>query len=263
MSRYEIELTLIRDQLGTNPCNPHVLDTHIIQKQRKMIMEKSGVNKEINKYLDQLPISEEKATKEVDKIIEKLEELIGKEFSEGEKIDLIAGNLKSLKETFKELDLTGLTVFYRDAETNLPCIGDHMIYGFMKAASEALSRARPKKNATMLQSHSYTSSIINQHVRCADEFINFDVDVCRTENETINHLQRPLRGMTPQGPRVTLAKSEVVPAGAKLKFVLNVLEGSPLKEKHLNEIFSYGVFTGLGQWRNSGCGMFNYTLKKI
>ena len=50
MSKYRIELELIRDMLGTNPSDPDIQDTHIIEKERRIILEKSKINKEINKY---------------------------------------------------------------------------------------------------------------------------------------------------------------------------------------------------------------------
>ena len=73
ITNYEVKLTLLRDMLGTNPCDPNVLDTHIINKQRKLILEKSKVNSEINKYLDQIQIRAEKRDAELDKLLLKIE----------------------------------------------------------------------------------------------------------------------------------------------------------------------------------------------
>jgi hypothetical protein len=258
---FDVELTLIRDMLGTNPCDPSIHDTHILQRQRKLIMEKGGVNTQINKYLDQIPIAKEKGEEELAKIIAKLETLIGYELSPEEKEKVIVGELESLKETFQELDLKGVTVFFWNKEKNLPCIGDHMIYGFLKAASEAVGRTMTKKNGTMLQSTSYTQSVINQHCRCTDRFIDFDRDIKRTDAGLPYYEQRSLRVITPQGPRVSLAKSEVVPTGGKVKFTLKILKNSPLTEDVLKILFSYGEMSGLGQWRNAGWGEFNFTLK--
>lgn len=259
---YSIELTLLRDVLGTNPLDPHVLDSHILEKQRKLILEKSGINSEINKYLGQLEISKEKSDEEKQLLIEKLENLIGREFSEEEKVQAIRGELTSLKETFKEMDLRGVTVFLFNKKTGKPCIGDHMVYGFMKASAEAIGRTLPKKNGTILQSVSYTQSIINQHVRCDRQFIDFDRDIKREADGSPWYMQRSLRAMTAQGPRITLAKSEVVEAGAKLIFNLKVMQNSPLKEEVIKKIFSYGEFTGLGSWRNAGWGLFSFEMSK-
>lgn len=262
-SRYQITLTLTRDILGTNPVDPSVMDTHILDRQRKMILEKKGLNKEINKYLDQLEISKEKSDQEVSALLDKLETLIGTPFTEEERQLAIKGELESLKETFKELDIKGTTVFFWDKEKNLPCIGDHMIYGFLKAAAEAIGRTLPSKKAEVLHSISYTQSLINQHTRCESKFIPFDKDIKRDKDGNPQYLQRSLRAMTAQGPRISLARSEVVEAGAKLSFVLKVMEGSKITEEVLRRLFSYGEFTGLGQWRNASYGMFDFELAAV
>lgn len=262
--KYDVELTLTREMLGTNPFNPHILDTHIIQKQRKLISEKgSKTNAEINKYLDQLQITEERSQEELDNLFAKLEKLIGYELSEDERKLAIEGKLEKLRETFAELDLTGTTVFLHDEKTDRPCISDHMIYGFLKAATDAIAKTLAKKKATMLHSAAYTQSVINQHVRCEQRFIPFDRDTKKNEDGTTYFLQRSLRAQTAQGPRISLAKSEVVEAGAKLRFTLKVMKKSPLNEKILRTLFEYGEIVGLGQWRNAGNGMFSFELKNL
>lgn len=267
---YRIELTLLQHQLGTNPCDPNVLDTHIINKQRKLILDKSKINTEINKYLDAIAISSERGEEEVNALFERLEKLSGLTLTPEERALAVAGKLDSLKETFKSLEIQGTTIFFWNQKLNLPMIGDHMIYGFMKAAAEAIGRCKkPKKEGgkvergVPLESISYTQSLINQHVRCENQFITFDSDLKRHEDGSEFYLQRSLRAMTAQGPRITLAKSEVVEEGAKLIFNMYVMDNSPLTEAILHRIFDYGKMTGLGQWRNAGNGRFSYTLEKI
>jgi hypothetical protein len=258
---YEVKLTFIRDILGTNPFDPAVHDQHILQKQRKLIAEKGGYNTEVNKYLDALQINDSKAGAEVNKLIDQLEKAIGRKFTSEERVAAIKGELESLKETLAEQELRGITVFFRD-NVGLPCIGDHMIKGFLKAAAEAISRTMPRKNGTMLHSASYTESIINQHCTVSEEFISFDKDVKKHADGSIAYTQRSLRAMTAQGPRVSLVKSECVPAGATLKFDLMVLENSPLNEETLNKLFAYGQISGIGQWRNARHGAFTFELNK-
>jgi hypothetical protein len=64
--------------------------------------------------------------------------------------------------------------------------------------------------------------------------------------------------ITAQGPRVTVTRSDVVLAGAKIEFYLSVLKskGVNLKPSILMDIFHYGRFQGLGQWRSGGWGSF-------
>jgi hypothetical protein len=139
-----------------------------------------------------------------------------------------------------------------------------MVYGFLKAATEAIVRTvKNPKRGTVLESISYTQSLINQHVRCETNFINFDKDVMRKENGDSYFYQRSLRAMTAQGPRISLAKSEVVPAGAKLRFKLNIMEGSPITKEVLCKMLDCGQFFGLGQWRNAGYGLFVYELVEM
>lgn len=264
IDKYEVEITLVRDMLGTNPLDPHVMDTHILDRQRKLISEKSSkTNALINKYLDQLQISETKGEEEVNKILDSLEKVIGKEFSAEERQSAIKGELESLRETFAELDIKGSTIFMWDKKTNKPCIGDHMIYGFLKAAAEAIGRTMPKSKGEALGSVSYTQSLINQHIRCEEQFIAFDRDIKREADGSPWYLQRSLRAKTAQGPRITIAKSEVVEAGAKLKFRLKVMKNSALTKDVLTKLFSYGEMVGLGQWRNSGWGVFSYELALV
>lgn len=276
---FRIVITLLREMLGTNPCNPNVLDKHIHDKQRRLILDKSQINTEINKYLDALPISKEKGNAEIEKLFAKLEDLTGIKLKDDEKKRALAGDLEALKETFAELETTGTTVFFWDNEKNQPCIGDHMIYGFLKAAADALGKdvRLTKLKGTILHSTAYTQSVINQHVRCTAPFITFDRDVRRNEDGTAFLLERSLRAKTAQGERIALARSEVVPAGARLDFVVNFMAGSPLihpiqykkgekpffEKIPLIHLLDYGQMTGLGQWRNAGHGAFQYEATQI
>lgn len=263
VNKYGIEITLTRDMLGTNPCDPNILDTHIINRQRKLILEKSKVNTTINKYLDQIQISAERGEEETNRLLDSIEKITGYTFTEEERGLAISGRLETLKETFKEFDRAGTTIFLWDNDTDRPCIGDHMIYGFLKSAAEAIGRTLPKKQGTVFHSVSYTQSLINQHVRCDKQFIPFDRDVKKDKNGNPWFKQRSLRAMTAQGPRISLAKSEVVEAGAKLKFELKVMKGSPIEEGHIKKMLEYGEISGLGQWRNSGWGQFTFEMMQL
>lgn len=68
--------------------------------------------------------------------------------------------------------------------------------------------------------------------------------------------ERPLRASTPQGERVSLAKSETVPEGSTLEFDVTCLD--PALEACVLECLDYGRLRGLSQWRNSGKGRFTY-----
>ena len=68
--------------------------------------------------------------------------------------------------------------------------------------------------------------------------------------------QRPLRASTPQGERVALAHSETVPAGATVEFTIVILKDD--METAVREWLDYGRLRGIGQWRNSGKGRFEW-----
>ena len=68
--------------------------------------------------------------------------------------------------------------------------------------------------------------------------------------------ERPLRAQTPMGERVSIAKSETVPAGSTIEFEVTCLDTK--LEDVVRECFDYGTLRGLGQWRNSGKGRFTW-----
>lgn len=257
---FPVRITLLRDMLATNPIDPSVHDTHILNRQREIIMEKSKINKEVNKYLDALQISAEKGKAEVDNLLDRLQTLMGIEFTDEERKLAAAGDLAFLKQTLAEVETQGTTVFFWNKELQRPMIGDHMILGFLKAAGEAICRTKERKNGVFLHSGSFTSSCISQYVRVKEQFITFDRDVRRDANGHPRYCQRSLRAMTAKGPRISLAKSEVVEAGANLAFTLRVMDKCPVTKAHLIEMFEYGELSGIGQWRGAGNGCFSFEM---
>ena len=77
-------------------------------------------------------------------------------------------------------------------------------------------------------------------------FENYEMDIC----------QRPLRAQTMQGERVALAMSEEIKAGASVTFEVRCFQESQLDL--VREWLDYGAFRGIGQWRNSGKGRFQW-----
>ena len=72
----------------------------------------------------------------------------------------------------------------------------------------------------------------------------------------VGECQRPLRAQTAQGERVALAHSETVPAGTVVEF--EILAFTDEMEALARECLDYGEFRGIGQWRNSGKGRFEW-----
>lgn len=75
-------------------------------------------------------------------------------------------------------------------------------------------------------------------------------------NGTMGTCSRRLRASTPMGERISLAKSETVPAGSTFEFEVILLDDS--LEKVIRECLDYGNLRGFGGWRNSGKGIFEW-----
>ena len=76
------------------------------------------------------------------------------------------------------------------------------------------------------------------------------------ENGRLKVIQRAFRVSGPTGERSVLSSSEVIPAGSRIKFTIGVT--NPTYLKFVNEWLNYGVIRGIGQWRNSGVGIFRW-----
>jgi hypothetical protein len=264
--RYEVKIELVNEMLGTNPSNPSVHDQFIIERQRKLIADKSNINKQINKYLKAKDIDKEKKDSEIEGIFARIEEVIGRKLTDEEKENHLNGTLdlfKDLKESFESLNNQGTTVFFRNEAGNI-AIGSHMILGFLKASGETYSRTQGAKKGQVLKTASYTQSMINQYVTVGPNLIESSKDINRDPQGNPLFNQRSLRAMTAQGPRVSLAKSEVLPAGTQFTFYITLLGGVdgkkeffPISMENILTLMRYGADKGLGQWRNAGKGVFN------
>jgi hypothetical protein len=76
------------------------------------------------------------------------------------------------------------------------------------------------------------------------------------DGQTIGECSRPLRADTMRGERVALAHSETCPVGTICEFEVVCL--LPALEPLVVLCLDYGKLSGLGQWRNSGKGRFNW-----
>lgn len=73
----------------------------------------------------------------------------------------------------------------------------------------------------------------------------------------LNLFERPLRAETMQGPRVTLASSEMIPAGSEFYFKVKLL--NPADKKAFFECMDYKAESGMFQWRSGGMGTLIWT----
>jgi len=117
----------------------------------------------------------------------------------------------------------------------------YQIKGFLKEAGNVLKQALKIKNLK--------SKI--------DNYVFVEPDWIWLKEHPDGALQRPLRAMTPQGPRVSLVSSDYIdPMSFEIKITL--LPHKELNFKVIEALLDYGKFKGLGQWRNAGYGRFKW-----
>jgi hypothetical protein len=136
----------------------------------------------------------------------------------------------------------GYTGFFTDEEGIF--LYDYHIKGFLKEAGNVLKESLKLKNL---------KSKIDNYVFVFPRKI-------RLQGKPDGVLERPLRGMTAQGPRVSLAKSDVVNAGLSFEVTIKVLthKGQEIDQEVIESLLDYGALKGLGQWRNSSWGRFEF-----
>jgi hypothetical protein len=191
--------------------------------------------------------------------------------------DYIASKAPYAKNTEEEVAAIGAeafldkqkTVFPRDAAGN-PIWWDYQMRGAFKDWCGGLSRADGTLSRGMPAYKKVIDTLI--FVRPRQIIIHLPA------GGKLGECQRPLRAMTMQGERVSLALSETIPVGSWFEFEIHLIaetadgkkemqaDGAKGKSKIkllpvITEWLDYGQYRGFGQWRNSGKGLFTYTLK--
>jgi hypothetical protein len=227
LSIYSIRLDFTEPMLGTAPSNPEVYADFIASKR----------------------FANEK------KIATTPEELAAVEAKE---IELTKEELAELPPENK-----GVTVFRRSPNGGL-MLTDHMIRGYLKEAAQAMGDTNGKTwgLTSKIDRWIFITDKTGRPIR--------QLPIMRDGSQVMapdSMLQRPLRAQTAQGPRVTLASSEMVNAPSYIEFYVTVLplaegEKHKLDEQTLKSFFSYGMYSGAGQWRSGGYGRFDATVTK-
>ena len=149
----------------------------------------------------------------------------------------------------EELMEKAVTVFARSKD-GVAILWDYQFKGFIKEAVGILvelEEGEIRVGKTKLSKYTYK--------RMVDNFIFVSPREIRLGAVT-GICTRPLRADTMKGERVSLASSEVMPAGTSFEVEVKTMEAKldRLVEKSLD----YGALKGLGQWRNSGRGRFRW-----
>lgn len=151
----------------------------------------------------------------------------------------------------------GMTVFPRDPDGH-PIFYDYQIKGFFKDSCGMLSRIGGKTETGKKKAVN-ESGRITAYKKTIDGLIFVEPRMIPIVFDgEIGDCQRPLRAQTAQGERISLANSEEIPAGATCEFSVTLLDES--HEKAVLEWLDYGSMRGIGQWRNSGKGRFDYEI---
>ncbi len=145
--------------------------------------------------------------------------------------------------TVEKIEEKGWTGFHKDEHGLF--IYDYMVKGFLKHAGNVL-----KENLKIKALRSKLDDFI---------FI-FPRKIYLGKEEPDGVLERPIRIMTAQGPRVALIRSDYVNIGTVLKFRFVLFPHKEITWEVIQQLLGYGEFMGLGQFRNGGYGKFMYHL---
>lgn len=163
--------------------------------------------------------------------------------------------VESLPEVIEEKGTVSPTVFHRMPDGDgRPCLVDYQIKGFFKETCGALRRVSISASAKITA----YKKIVDGMVFIEPRFLALDL----AEGTEIGILSRPLRAQTAQGERIAIASSEMIPAGATVRFQILTLSDKVIPQALLEEWLSYGALKGIGQWRNASYGRFTYTINK-
>lgn len=139
----------------------------------------------------------------------------------------------------EKLEEKGWTGFRQDEEGIY--LINYMIMGFLKNAANVL-----KENLGVKA----LKSKINNYAFVFPRKVHFGLE------KPDGMQERPVRAMTPQGPRVFLTRADFVSEGRELTFSIHWIEHKEITEEIIDELMAYGQYQGLGQFRNGWFGSF-------
>lgn len=144
-----------------------------------------------------------------------------------------------------EVEEKSMTIFPRDTD-GTPFLWDYQIKGFFKDACGCLRYVDKTASKKLTAYKKKIDGLVFVYPRRIPLHMPGPMEDC----------QRPLRASTAQGERVALAHSEQAPAGTYVEFEVECLTKDMLS--CVEEWLDYGKKRGLGQWRNSGKGRFDW-----
>lgn len=154
--------------------------------------------------------------------------------------------------TVDKVEEKGWTGFHSDEKGLF--IYDYMIRGFLKNAGEVMQQTievtKEKKGTFSREKLKGIRGKLDKYC-----FI-FPRKIYLGKDKPDGVVERPLRAMTMQGPRVSLARSDSVNEGIELGFTIKLLQNKEITWEIIEHLMSYGELCGLGQFRNGSYGRF-------
>lgn len=144
-----------------------------------------------------------------------------------------------------------MTVFPKMAD-GTPYLWDYQIRGFFKEICGAM-RGIPGTKSSKVKAY---KKKVDNTIFVEPREIPLDLHGMK-----IADCQRPLRASTMQGERIALANSEVCPQGTTCEFDVLCMVDEDVDM--LREWLEYGKYKGIGQWRNSSKGRFEFTFQVL
>lgn len=138
-----------------------------------------------------------------------------------------------------------MTVFPRN-EAGQPILFDYQVKGFFKDSAAALRKVPGSKCSKIKAYKKEIDGLLFVFPRMIPLDMPSPLTTC----------SRPLRAQTAQGERIALSTSEAAPAGTTVELTVSALTKDMFDLA--KECLDYGTLRGIGQWRNSGKGRFEY-----
>lgn len=185
--------------------------------------------------------------------LEFLEEVLGTASADPEIHETyIASNAPNAPTRKEEVEALGaeevfeksMTIFPK--ENGIPFLWDYQIKGFFKDSCGMMRKVSGSVSSKMKAYKKEIDGLIFIKERKIPFQFDGKIGIC----------QRPLRAQTAQGERIALSSSETIPAGAMIEFEIECLVDSDMNA--VIEWLDYGKLRGIGQWRNSGKGKFEW-----
>jgi len=157
-----------------------------------------------------------------------------------------------------ELEDRGMTVFHR-TEDGIPMLYDYQVKGFIKEFFRIFVEYGDIRFPGGINISKWT---VDRHidnyvfVYGTDKDNNREIPIKMPDGTKIKECVRPLRAKTQRGERIALACSEQVPKGSEIEFIIEWL--NPNFEEYIRKALDNGRRKGIGQWRNSGMGRFEW-----